>query len=264
MDKAIPFIENAAGEGRPFFTVIWFHTPHSPVVGGPEYLAMYPEHDEDARHYYACITAMDEQVGRLRKTLRELGVADNTALFFCSDNGPEGARPAGRNMGSARPFRGRKRSLFEGGVRVPGLVEWPGQVTPGTETGYPAVTSDYLPTILEMIGVAFPDPRPVDGISLLAAFGGDATERPRPIGFRTNPPEASPATFGSPVYALSGNRYKFLTDFNASRDMLYDLIADPGETKNIIDEHPELAAAMKQALRDWVASCEKSEAGTDY
>ncbi len=75
MDRAIPFIRNAADEGKPFLAVIWFHTPHAPVVAGPKYREMYSQYSEDEQHYYGCITALDEQMGRLRKQLRGLGVA---------------------------------------------------------------------------------------------------------------------------------------------------------------------------------------------
>ena len=150
-------------EQTPFFAAIWFHAPHLPVVAGPEHVAAYRQHDVYTRNYYGCITALDEQVGRLRAKLRELGVAENTMLWFCSDNGPEGR--AGKAPGSAGPLRGRKRSLYEGGVRVPGIVEWPGHVRPGT-TDVAAVTSDYLPTVLDVLDVTYPSDRPLDGVSL--------------------------------------------------------------------------------------------------
>ena len=119
MDRAVPFVEQAAKRGQPFFAIIWFHTPHLPVVAGPEHVKPYAQYESYARNFYGCVTAMDEQVGRLRKTLRRCGRrGQNTLVTFCSDNGPEGAK--GVAPGSAGPFRGRKRDLFEGGIRVPG------------------------------------------------------------------------------------------------------------------------------------------------
>ena len=138
---------------------------------------------------------MDRQVGRLREALRTLGVADDSLLFFCSDNGPEGR--AGSAPGSAGPFRGRKRDLYEGGVRVPALVEWPGHVEPGRTTDVPACTSDYLPTILDVLGHPDAGPvEPLDGLSLLPLLTGEMTERPRPIGFesRARSPSSTIAT----------------------------------------------------------------------
>ncbi|MHC4121782.1 MAG: sulfatase-like hydrolase/transferase [Planctomycetota bacterium] len=90
MDRAIPFISKAAENKQPFFATVWFHEPHEPVVAGPEYREMYAQYSEGEQHYYGCITAMDEQIGRLRKELRNLGIAENTMVWFCSDNGPEG------------------------------------------------------------------------------------------------------------------------------------------------------------------------------
>jgi len=266
MDKAIPFIEGAVAAAKPFLSVIWFHAPHAPVVGGPEYRARYAEHPAEAQHYYAAVAAMDEQVGRLRAKLRELKVAENTIVFFCSDNGPEGDAPGERYMGSAGQFRGRKRSLFEGGVRVPGLLEWPAQVRAGTVSDYPAVTSDYLPTILEVLGISMPDGRPLDGISLLPVIRDGIQERPAPIAFETLGKAGSVETRESPAVALTDNRYKLLTDFSASgaEDLLFDLQRDPGETTNLAPSEAARVAAMKATLAAWRASCSASDGGADY
>ena len=267
MDKAIPFIEGAAKKNQPFFAVIWFHAPHMPVVGGPQYMKMYPNEDQDHQHYYAVVTAMDEQVGRLRVELRKLGVADNTMLWFCSDNGPEGnPAPKGHSQGSARPYRGRKRSLYEGGVRVPGILEWPAKITQHRTTDIPAVTSDYFPTVLEVLGHKLTGkPRPYDGVSLLSLIEGRMTERSRPIAFQ----------FGSQA-SLSDNRYKLVANSRKNRPRsdngkvptaeweLYDLLNDPSETKNIADQHVDIAAKMKKTLTKWQASCAASEEGKDY
>ena len=123
MDRAIPFVQGAVKKDTPFLAVVWFHTPHEPVVGGPKYLEMYQDvKNTGKREYYAAITAMDEQIGRLRAELRRLGVAENTMVWFCSDNGPEHQQGPGSTGG----LRGRKRSLYEGGDSgVRGL--WNGQ-----------------------------------------------------------------------------------------------------------------------------------------
>ncbi|HSP42059.1 MAG TPA: sulfatase-like hydrolase/transferase, partial [Luteolibacter sp.] len=181
MDRVIPFVEKAASGKKPFFAVLWFHTPHMPVVAGPDHVKPYAEYDVYRRNYYGCISAMDEQVGRLRETLRKAGVAENTLLCFASDNGPEGK--AGRAPGSAGPFHGRKRDLYEGGIRVPAMIEWPARVKPGRRSGFPAVTSDYLPTVLDIIGKPLPEKRVIDGVSLLPLIDGKADERASPIGF---------------------------------------------------------------------------------
>ena len=266
MDKAIPFIEEAVHGKEPFFSVIWFHAPHTPVVGGPTYRERYKEHDEDAQHYYACITALDAQVGRLRAKLRELDVAEDTLVFFCSDNGPEGDTPQGRNRGTTGPFRGRKRSLFEGGIRVPAVVEWPAEIKPGTTSDYPAVTSDYLPTILEILGVVAIDDRPLDGLSLMPVFRSGIAERVVPIAFETRGGAGGMLSRSSPRVALIENRYKLLTDFSTTgeEDLLYDLKADPGESNNLAKDEVSRVVSMKELLSQWRASCLASDGGADY
>ena len=248
MDRAVPFIETAARNKQPFFAVIWFHTPHLPVVAGPKHRKLYAKHSVRARNYYGCITAMDEQMGRLRATLRTAGVAENTMLWFCSDNGPEGNSSA---PGSAGPFRGRKRSLYEGGVRVPALLEWPAKIKQPRSTDFPAVTSDYLPTILDSIGVEPADKRPLDGISLSQAIAGTLQQRPQAIGFQAK----NMATWND-------NQYKLVKA--GKKIELYDLIKDQSESVNLADQHPDLVRKMKRQLTAWQQSCKKSDGGGDY
>lgn len=268
MDKALPMIDRAVESGVPVFAVIWFHAPHAPVVGGPEYRALYPNQDEAAQHYYATVTALDAQMGRLREHLRDLGIAENTLLCFCSDNGPEGnPGPTKRFQGTAGPYRGRKRSLYEGGVRVAGLIEWPAMIQSSRATEFPAVTSDFFPTVLNILGHRIPkdQQRPYDGVSLLPLIEGDGGERPRPIAFQT-----------PGMATLSNEQYKLVHNENGQRSRsdngktpvaqweLYDLIRDPSETTNIADQHPEVVAAMREQLAQWQASCAASARGEDY
>ena len=271
MDRAIPFVQKAVRDGNPFIAVIWFHTPHRPVVAGPRHREMYAEFSEGEQHYYGCISALDEQVGRLRAELRALGAADNTMFWYCSDNGPEGRTShASTDRGSSGGLRGRKRSLFEGGVRVPGILEWPVRVAPGRSTDIPCSTSDYFPTIADALGLdVAADDRPMDGTTLMPLVDGVMEMRGKRIAFQT--PGASEQSarsrLGSPNHALIGDRYKFLSYLDEQRDdedMLFDLALDPGERHNLVGELPEVAAAMKAELRAWDESCARSEAGDDY
>jgi arylsulfatase A-like enzyme len=249
MDRAIPFIRDAAKNKEPFFAVVWFHTPHLPVVAGPQHRKSYAKYGVHERNYYGCVSAMDEQVGRLRKELAELGVIDNTMHWFCSDNGPEGNASS---PGSAGPFRGRKRSLYEGGVRVPGILAWPGRVKAGAVTAFPAVTSDYLPTIAEELGYALPS-RPFDGLSLLPFLRGKMKKRPKPIGFESRG-----------KVTLNDNRYKLVTNDKFTSTELYDLEEDPSEKRDLAAEKAEVVKDMIAKLKDWRESCAKSDAGADY
>jgi len=266
MDRAIPFIRKAAKAKKPFMTTIWFHAPHSPVRAGEKYRKMYSDCKEGEQHYYGCITAMDEQIGRLRQELRELGIDRNTMIWFCSDNGPEGdGTPPpqydpyqGANYGKTGGFRGRKRYLYNGGVCVPAVVIWPGALSAGRVVDLPCSTLDYIPTICEVIGFDMPSKRPVDGESLVPMLTGKMKERTKSILFASN--------LRSPRAALIRGSFKLCTDFSETgeEDALYHLYKDPAEKYNLITEQPELAASMKQELRAWVRSCWKSYNGGDY
>ena len=268
MDRAIPFIEQAVETGKSFFTTIWFHAPHTPVVAGPEYRAMYSDYSEEEQHYYGCITAIDDQVGRLYHALTAWGVSQNTMIWFCSDNGPEGRTGRdGRTRGSTAGLRGRKRSLFDGGVGVPALLHWPGHSDPGRVVKMPCSTLDYFPTIAEVMGYEMPDDRPIDGINLLptiATVDGDRTERPTPIPYRFNSAKAS--MFGAPTIAMMDNRYKCLTNLSSdgSEDLCFDMIKDRAETKNLVNEQRELMEKTRDTLREWLRSCKVSHNGGDY
>jgi arylsulfatase A-like enzyme len=268
MDRAIPFIRKAAKEETPFLAVIWFHAPHGPVVAGQEFREMYKNYDEGEQNYYGCITALDVQVGRLRKELRDFGVADNTIIWFASDNGPEGdTGNEGTYRGSAGPFRGRKRSLWEGGIHVPGLVEWPAHIKPGTSTSIPCSGLDYFPTTLDLLGFRMKgQPEPIDGVSLVPLFDGKMKSRLVPIPFETLGGTGSNSSRGSARMALVDNRFKLLTDMVGpdDKDLLFDLQADPGESKDIAGQYPDIAKSMKEKLFEFRESCKKSLSGADY
>lgn len=264
MDRALRFIGEASAQEKPFLAVIWFHAPHLPVVAGPRFAALYPGASLYERNYYGCITALDEQMGRLRAELRRLGVAENTMLWFCSDNGPEGQ--AGKAPGSTGPFRGRKRDLWEGGIRVPGLLEWPAIVKEPRVVNVPCVTSDLLPTVLDYLGLPRTHPQPLDGISLRSIIAGEVTQRPQPIGFE----------YGK-MAAWLDNRDKLIALLEdgttagarsprkeVARLLLFDVNADPREENDLSAEKPELVRTMHAALEAWRESCRKSLAGDDY
>jgi len=271
MDRAIQFIRRAATNKTPFLATIWFHEPHEPVVAGPEYRAMYRHYTDAEQHYYGAITAMDEQIGRFRTELRTLGIAENTMLWFCSDNGPEGMTAKGlqawckNSRGVTAGLRGRKRSLFEGGVRSPALLEWPGHAPPGRVLDIPCSTLDYLPTTRDIIAFQMPDNRPIDGVSLLPIINHKIKKRPRPIPFWFVKPTRN-AMHGSPTLALIDDDFKFLTNLSDDRheDMLFNLKNDPAENHNLIAEHPRIAASMRLWLKRWTKSCRRSHAGEDY
>ncbi|MDC1106838.1 sulfatase-like hydrolase/transferase [Prolixibacteraceae bacterium] len=257
MDRVIPFIEGAVVEHKPFFSVIWFHTPHEPVAAGPEYRAMYSDFDENKQHYYGCITAMDDQIGRLRKRLTELNVDKNTMIWFCSDNGPAGLiseRKNNRRQGSAGPYRGKKTQLLEGGVRVPAILVWPEVVKQHRVVNMPCVTSDYFPTIMDVMGIHKNEyENPVDGISLISMVEGKQEKRNMPIGFRSKK-----------QLAWNTEEYKLYSNDNGKTFHLYHLPTDIHEDKDLAQEMPKKVVQLKKDLYQWVESCEASDQGKDY
>ncbi len=241
MDRVLPFIGKAAKDERPFFAAIWFHTPHSPVVGGPEYLRRYEDQPEPARHYYACLTAMDEQIGRLRAELDRLGQAENTMLWFCSDNGPA-RQGSPRHVGSNGGLSGYKLSIREGGIRVPGLLVWPSGIPTPRRIDAPCFTSDYFPTILDALGISLPTDRIYDGVSLLPLLRGERTNRDRALGFLNR--EGREA-------AWMEDRYKLIV--TPKETMLFDIPADPAEKNDLSTTHPELVTRLRSDLERWKA-----------
>jgi arylsulfatase A-like enzyme len=251
-DRAIEFVKTSVAADQRFFAVIWFHAPHTPVVADAEHRNLYPDHPhgEYGQHYHGCITAMDEQIGRLRGVLQNLDVSQNTMLWYASDNGPESTARTG--AGSAGILRGRKRSLFEGGVRVPATLVWPEKITSHRNVEMPCVSSDYFPTIVDVLGAELPD-RPYDGVSLLPVIEGTSTERHQPIGFQHK----------NQIALVSGNDKLYSADKGKSWQ-LYDLEADPSETTDLAATKPRVLERLVSQTEAWLKSCRRSDQGDDY
>ena len=202
VQAALQFIDQATASDKPFFAVIWFGSPHEPYAGLEQDLAlydnllgMYPGREvtltsletgrptkrpqgEVLRERFAEITAMDRSIGMLRDHLRSANLRDNTLVWYCGDNGI----PSTASITAT--LRGEKAQMYEGGIRVPGVIEWPARIPEPRSTEVNTVTSDMLPTICDMVGIPLPD-RPLDGISLLPLIEGEMEGRPSPICFWT-------------------------------------------------------------------------------
>lgn len=258
MDRAIPFIEKSLADNKPFLATIWFHAPHDPVVAGPEYLAQYPDLPEKQQHLYGCITAMDEQIGRLQEVLQSHDAAENTIVFFCSDNGPSDSA-AKKGIASAGPFRGHKHQMWEGGIRVPSLVQWQGHLKESAVCSFPATTCDYLPTILDLAGLRKIENRPLDGVSLKPVLQGRDVQREYPMAFGYQRLYKN-----TELYALLSGSYKICIPEKETEMMLFDLANDPSETKDISKEQPERFEQMKSELQKVKQSWRQSREGNDY
>ncbi len=176
MDAALDFARAHADDDDPFLAVVWFGSPHSPHIAAEEDLALYEGHDDYFAHFYGEITGMDRAVGKLREELRNLDIHENTIVWYCSDNG--GLRDQGECGG-----RGHKGEIYEGGLRVPAILEWPARFTDHRITDMPCNTVDIYPTLLDVAGVEMENQPPLDGISLLPLIDGEMDARPEGQGF---------------------------------------------------------------------------------
>ncbi len=176
VDAALDFIKKHAEGDAPFFAVVWFGSPHKPHRAVEEDRQHYTDQEEDFQHFYGEITGMDRAFGKLRKGLRDFGVHEETLLWYCSDNG--GLFGYGTTGG-----RENKGEVYEGGLRVPAFIEWPGQISSGETTNIPSTTCDIYPTLLDVLGIEMEGQPPLDGISLVPAISGEMSKRGKPIGF---------------------------------------------------------------------------------
>ena len=176
VDAALKFMSKYEGGEKPYFAVVWFGSPHSPHEAIPEDQKPYVNQEEKLQHFYGEITGMDRAFGKLRNTLKSLDSHKNTILWYCSDNG--GLPRIGATGG-----RGDKGDIYEGGLRVPAMLEWPARLPESKITRLPANTSDIFPTLLDIVGVQTDQRRPLDGVSLLPLINGQMDSRPKPMGF---------------------------------------------------------------------------------
>ena len=259
MDGALKFIRSA--KEKPFLATVWFHAPHEPVVASEAHKNLYPDASELQKNYYGCITAMDEQVGRLRKELRTLGLADNTVIFFCSDNGP--ADPlAKKGVASAGKFKGHKHQMYEGGTLVPACAEWPGVIPAGIETDVRCATVDFFPTIANIVDFKFSKDknRPIDGVDLMPIIEQKETDRPSDLffGYRR-------LVSGIDGQALIHGDWKLVREAKRNgRVRLYNLADDPYERKDLASKNPDVLDDLQQRMSAIDDNCQLSRDGADY
>lgn len=250
MDRALEFIKKQSIKENSFFAVIWFHAPHTPIVAGNNYRKMYPDQSIKAQHWYGCITAMDEQIGILRNSLIEWDISDNTIVWFCSDNGPSYIH----NYNSAGPLRGKKAELYEGGIRVPAILEWPGMFSEPAIINIPVSTSDFFPTLLAMANIENAESSVIDGENIFPVLlhGG---KRENLIPFLSPLPDRlkKQTTSDDEQLALIGQQYKLISIDNGITFQLYDLLEDISESVDISGENSEITESMKATLMKWVS-----------
>ena len=262
MDRAVDFIQRKTRERRPFLALVWFHAPHTPIVAGKEELARYPGLETRAQHWFGAVSAMDGQIGRLRSELKRLGIEDDTILWFCSDNGPSYIH----DYNSTGGLKGKKATLYEGGIRVPSILVWPRRIRVPAVSGLPVSTSDFYPTLLSICGAGVDGQPVLDGRDVLGLILSGAAERPEPIMFQSPVVNSAKKTETTEVLqsAVILNGFKLISVDGGNSFALFDLDADPGEMTDLSEAHPAMKAELKARLKDWQASCAESAKGRDY
>ncbi|GIW99647.1 MAG: N-acetylgalactosamine-6-sulfatase [Pirellulaceae bacterium] len=253
VDEALKFIAETVQRGRPSFTVIWFGTPHSPFRAAPEDMQAFAHLDAASKNHYGELVAMDRAMGTLEQGLRRIGVADNTLVWFCSDNGGL-PKITPDTVGGLRGYKG---SLYEGGLRVPAFIYWPAGIPRPHVTTTPACTMDIFPTIAELVGLSSDACllSPIDGQSLVGWFASAPPRREKPIPFH----------YGEGTSILDNN-YKLIefSKNNKLRYELYDVQRDPTEQDNLVERMPHVAQRLQRALREFQQSLQQSIDGADY
>lgn len=251
----------ARDEAKPFFLYVAFHEPHEPIASDPKYAALYPHDDPAYSAHHGNLTQMDDAFGRLMQALDEEGLSENTIVFFTSDNGP--AITAQHPYGSSGPLRDKKGSLWEGGIRIPGILRWPGKVAPGTTCDEAVCGVDFLPTACAIAGIEAPKDRILDGASWLPLLEGGKLARTTPLYWHFN------SASGEPKIAMRIGDWKILATLDQvpargnditeenerafkrarpERYFLYNLGNDIAETTDLAESDPAKLTEMKELL----------------
>jgi arylsulfatase A len=266
-DEAERWMADLRDPDRPFLMVIGYHEPHEAIASPPDLTAGYSAtQNRNEAEYFANVTNLDHAVGRVTETLDALGLTEDTMVLFTSDNGPEMTNrhpQAQRSYGSAGNLRGKKLQLWEGGIRVPFIVRWPGHTSSGAVSETAVSGIDLLPTLVELAGVTSPGDLAVDGTSFVPTLVGDEMDRAIPLFWHDY------KAWGGPRVVLREGRFKLAgywdgpeivrTDSSTMRpgDLelirtaklihfeLYDLEADPGERHDVSADYPDVFERLK-------------------
>lgn len=263
-DRTIDVINNKGT--KPFFINLWLHETHTPHYPTPQMLAKYKHLPKPQQVYAAVVAEADRQIGRVLQALDDAGLADNTLVIFTSDNGPEntGNRetindPATGpglgtvySVGSTGGLKGRKRSLHEGGIRVPLIVRWPGKIRAGAVDQYNTVSGvDWLPTLCQMTGTPLPENYRADG-------------EDRSLGMLHGIPDYRNTTLywywpkgkngdNWPQAAVQHGDWKLLMTLDGTRLELYRMTRDRQEQNNLAEASPKIAQGQRKMLNAWLA-----------
>jgi N-acetylgalactosamine-6-sulfatase len=260
VDEAIDFIKKAGKQ--PFYLQLWTLVPHATLNPTAEQMKAFEKfsspnvaHKSARTIYYASVADLDKQVGRLLDALERMGLADDTVVIFSSDNGPEDIfiLNAGHSgVGSTGPFRGRKRSLYEGGVRVPFIVCWPSHVPAKRIENDPILAGvDLLPTLMKLAGINLPREFKGDGEDMSDILLGQSRSRSKALLWEWRFNIAGHPLNKSPILAIREGKWKLHLNPDKSRLELYDIPKDPMQVHNIADRHPEVVTRLADSAIAW-------------
>ena len=255
--ETIDFIKQNKDEQ--FFAFLSFHTVHTPLQAKPEMVAKYDRKIksmgldkkketsnrfkkwQNNPNYAAMVQHMDDNVGRLLDSLKDMRLDDNTIVIFTSDNGGKGS------VTSNLPLNGAKHDLREGGIRVPTIIRWPGKVKPGSKCKHPLISNDFYPTILDLLGCPLMPDKHMDGISIKDILLGNKTETNRDALYWHYPHSRFEG-------AIRMGDYKLACFYKTNKCQLYNLRKDIGELKDLSALKPERVKLMRKKLKSWLRS----------
>jgi len=244
-DEAVKFIRD--NRERPFFLYFPHYGVHAPLEAKKEMIAKYEKVPEAQRQgkpeYAAMIESVDQSVGRVLETLKELGLEQNTLIIFTSDNG------GFYNATSNAPLRANKGAYYEGGIRVPLLVKWPGVTKAGQVSAEPVISTDFYPTCLAAAGLAQRPSQHLDGLNLQPLFGGKTSLGRKALFWHF--PHYNEHPFSVPSSVIRRGPWKLIETFDPEGVELYNLAEDLSETRNLAAEKPDLVKEMRRELDTW-------------
>ena len=244
-EEAEKFIRDS--RKQPFFLMLSHYAVHAPLQGKPEKLDRYnqvaPTERQGPPHYAAMVESVDDSVGRVMKTLRDLDLENRTLVIFTSDNG--GFAKATDNS----PLRANKGTNYEGGIRVPVIIKWPGKTKPTSVSSEPIISTDFYPTILAVTGQK-PEPHQhVDGKNLVPLLTGTGPLERDTLYWHYPHYNRHPSSF--PSGAIRAGRWKMIEDYETGQLSLYDLNNDIAESKNLSQENPAKVTELYGKLKAW-------------
>ncbi|MBD3320962.1 MAG: sulfatase-like hydrolase/transferase, partial [Chitinivibrionales bacterium] len=239
---------------KPFFLFVSFHSPHEPLGTPPEYEAQYDTGDEKKNIYYGNVSHLDTSIGRFLGHIDQANLRDSSFVMYTSDNGPDLNRWVVHPYGSSGDLSCYKLTLYEGGIRVPGIVRWPGHTQAGTVSNEPISGCDMLPTFCAMSGAAVPSDRWIDGDNVVPVIEGGHISRHQPLFWSYVesmgcPDHPEDHDGDKPYIAIRDGDFKLCTNKRYGHIKFYNLAEDPQETTNLAEQMPQRVNEMLATLQ---------------